>query len=692
VYHVLLTNRYLTTRVIPLIAVAAVALCVALVIIVVSVMSGFLDMVRSSGRILMGDVIVQYPVHGIPLYEDLIAEIEALPVVHAATPVVDSWGLLQMPYPDGPNKETEMVQIWGIDAESFAKVTGYEETLYWREVENWQWLQLLNDLIDRDWQVIRDLLSDEQRLSLMREMVHLESPEMEMPPDESILREIADTLEDEQWRHVIRFAGDHPEVLRRVLDEVQWQEFLARDPRLLESDSLLRQALTLRDARTDRPGIVLGMHVSQANVRGRDGSYRPMGNGYWWMLRHEVTLTTIPIDTTGGLIEPESFIFPVLNEFVSGVFLIDDTRVMVPIDIAQRMLHLDKGQLVDPVDPAVVIGEYPARATMVLVRGRDGVSPIDLRERVFEAYNRFRARVQPELSEGVRLPVAGFEVHIRTWEQQQARFIGPVENERNLMRFLFSTVYLVCGGLVLAIFWAIVHEKTRDIGILRSIGASQEGILWIFIRYGLATSTVGSLLGLLLGYIVVRNVNPIHDALGEPPRLLAVLAMVPCVLAFLLIALRCGVSGILFAAIGCMVVGLVSGGIFGTLYLTMDDPAGYMIQHWEYLLAAIAISFFLCVLALTRMLNIRALVTAIIGTFTIILSVALAAVILYMNFAGGLVMWNPEVYYFETIPNTIDWRSALGTVLLAISFSALGAAIAAAKAADTDPVQALRYE
>ena len=56
-YHALLTNRYLTSRVIPLIAVAAVALCVALVIIVVSVMTGFLDMVKSSGRKLMGDVV-----------------------------------------------------------------------------------------------------------------------------------------------------------------------------------------------------------------------------------------------------------------------------------------------------------------------------------------------------------------------------------------------------------------------------------------------------------------------------------------------------------------------------------------------------------------------------------------------------------------------------------------------------------
>lgn len=610
-YHVLLTNRYLTTRVIPLIAVAAVALCVALVIIVVSVMSGFLDMVRSSGRILMGDVIVQYPLQGIPHYDELIAEIEGLAQVHAATPVVDSWGLLRMPYPLGANKETEMVQLWGIDPESFSQVTGYEETLYWRSL---------------------------------------------------------------------------PEAERRDLREND----LRRNHERMQP--VYDDALTLRDRRSDRPGIVLGMHVSQANERLRDGTYQPMGGGMWWMPQHEVTLTTLPIDTTGGVIEPESFVFPVINEFVSGVFLIDDTRVMIPIDVAQRLLHLDEGLLVDPDDPMEVIGEFPARATMVLVRGREDVSPFELRDVVEQAYRQFRQRILPELDEGIRLPEAGLGVQIKTWEQQQARFIGPVENERNLMRFLFSTVYLVCGGLVLAIFWAIVHEKTRDIGILRSVGASQEGILWIFIRYGLITSTVGSLVGLLLGYIVVRNVNPIHDALGDPPLLLAGLAVIPAVLAAMLVTVRSGFSGIIFAVVGCAVVAVVGGGIFGFLFLRMTDPAGYMIQHWEYLLAAIAISFFLTVLAMTRLLDIRALVTAIVSTFIIILSVALAGVILYMNVKGGLVMWNPEVYYFDTIPNTVDWRSGLGTVLLAISFSALGAAVAAAKAADTDPVQALRYE
>ena len=88
-YQPLLANRYLTSRIIPLIAVAAVALCVALVIIVVSVMSGFLDMLLSSGRTLMADVIVRSGDPGLPYYEDLIDEIEALPEAAAATPVMN---------------------------------------------------------------------------------------------------------------------------------------------------------------------------------------------------------------------------------------------------------------------------------------------------------------------------------------------------------------------------------------------------------------------------------------------------------------------------------------------------------------------------------------------------------------------------------------------------------------------------
>ena len=132
VYTQLLVRRYLSTRIIPFIAVAAVALCVALVVIVVSVMSGFLDNLRNSGRTLMGDVVISYPVQGIPYYRDLIADIEKLPGAAAATPLVDTYGLIRMPYPDGPSKDVVTAQVWAIEPESFSRVTELDRTIWWK--------------------------------------------------------------------------------------------------------------------------------------------------------------------------------------------------------------------------------------------------------------------------------------------------------------------------------------------------------------------------------------------------------------------------------------------------------------------------------------------------------------------------------------------------------------------------------
>ena len=218
---------------------------------------------------------------------------------------------------------------------------------------------------------------------------------------------------------------------------------------------------------------------------------------------------------------------------------------------------------------------------------------------------------------------------IKTWEQQQAQFLDPIEKERELMRTLFSFVYLVCAGLVLSIFWAIVHEKTRDIGILRSIGASRLGISWIFLRYGLVIGTAGALVGLGLAYLVIRNINAIHAALGEPPTWLATIL-------------------------------LVAGGL---------------------------------TIAITAYRGRRgALMPITLGSLVTILLIGLGTLVLFLKQKGGIVVWDPSVYYFTTIPNDLDSNTAVITMIGAVIFSLIGAFLPAAKAADTDPVRALRYE
>jgi lipoprotein-releasing system permease protein len=56
------------------------------------------------------------------------------------------------------------------------------------------------------------------------------------------------------------------------------------------------------------------------------------------------------------------------------------------------------------------------------------------------------------------------------------------------------------------------------------------------------------------------------------------------------------------------------------------------------------------------------------------------------------MVWDPSVYYFSRIPNSLDWVTASTTVIGGVIFSVVGASIPAARAADTDPVKSLRYE
>ena len=549
VYVHLLVRRYLTTRIIPLIAVGAVALCVSLVVIVVSVMSGFLENLRSSGRTLMGDVVVSYPVQGIPHYAELIADIEKLPGASAATPLVDTYGLLRMPYPDGPNKDVVTAQVWAIEPESFARVTEFERTIWWKPAA-----------------------TPEQALALAED-----------------------------------------------------------DPRRTLTGKELEDARAMRDRSTGAPGALLGMHVSVVNQRRRDGSYRPRVE-HWWMPAHEVTVTLVPISEKGTVSQSNSRVFRVVNEVMSGVFQVDRNRVFIPLEDGQQMLRLDAAPMVDTAaEPDAqgnypVIGTWPARATQVLVRAKPGTDPVELKRQVAEAYEQFWIRKSADPAVRGRPPAPDY-VSVMTWEERLKDIIGPVEKERQMMRILFSITYLVCAGLILAIFWSIVSEKTRDIGILRAVGASRLGVLAIFLRYGLVVGAVGSAGGTLLGWAVVRNINDIHMALGnDAPAWL----WVTC---FLLAALALGLA--VRAAAGSRVLGALLWSI-GALGMA-GGGVGLMLHR-------------------------------------------------------GFLIWDPAVYYFATIPAEMDWTNAAITCAGAVVFSVLGAAIPAARAADIDPVRALRYE
>jgi ABC-type lipoprotein release transport system permease subunit len=82
----------------------------------------------------------------------------------------------------------------------------------------------------------------------------------------------------------------------------------------------------------------------------------------------------------------------------------------------------------------------------------------------------------------------------------------------------------------------------------------------------------------------------------------------------------------------------------------------------------------------------------VLGSLGFIALGGVGGLLLFIRHIGGLVVWDASVYYFSQIPNELDWGTSIFTVCGAILFCLLGALIPAAKAADTDPVKALRHE
>lgn len=109
---------------------------------------------------------------------------------------------------------------------------------------------------------------------------------------------------------------------------------------------------------------------------------------------------------------------------------------------------------------------------------------------------------------------------IYTWRDKQGALLAAVEMEKAVLNILLFLIIAVAGFGILAIFFMIVVEKTRDIGILKSLGASNQGVMGIFLGYGLSLGIVGSGVGMVLGLLFVRYINQIRSALewasGQP--------------------------------------------------------------------------------------------------------------------------------------------------------------------------------
>jgi lipoprotein-releasing system permease protein len=104
---------------------------------------------------------------------------------------------------------------------------------------------------------------------------------------------------------------------------------------------------------------------------------------------------------------------------------------------------------------------------------------------------------------------------VSTWEDKQGPLLAAIAIERNILNILLFLIIGVAGFGILAIFSMIVVEKTRDIGILKALGAPNGGVMRIFLGYGLLLGLVGAALGTGLGVWFTLKINWVEQKLTE---------------------------------------------------------------------------------------------------------------------------------------------------------------------------------
>ncbi len=101
------------------------------------------------------------------------------------------------------------------------------------------------------------------------------------------------------------------------------------------------------------------------------------------------------------------------------------------------------------------------------------------------------------------------------WQQRNETFFSALQVERVVMFTILSMIILVAAFNIIASLIMLVKDKSSDIAILRTMGATRGAIMRIFSITGTTIGVVGTLSGLVLGLVIAANAEPLRAFLSN---------------------------------------------------------------------------------------------------------------------------------------------------------------------------------
>ncbi|MDQ2803383.1 MAG: lipoprotein-releasing ABC transporter permease subunit [Pseudomonadota bacterium] len=118
-------------------------------------------------------------------------------------------------------------------------------------------------------------------------------------------------------------------------------------------------------------------------------------------------------------------------------------------------------------------------------------------------------------SAAIRNALKGVPINVVDWQQSNNGFFTAIQVEQNVMFVILALIILVAAFNVISSLIMMVKDKTRDIAVLRTIGAGRGAVLRIFLMCGASVGIVGTLAGTVLGLVFTWNIDRIQDLVQQ---------------------------------------------------------------------------------------------------------------------------------------------------------------------------------
>jgi len=102
-----------------------------------------------------------------------------------------------------------------------------------------------------------------------------------------------------------------------------------------------------------------------------------------------------------------------------------------------------------------------------------------------------------------------------SWFDENRQRFDAIRMERHVMFVILSVIVLVAAFSIMNTLITVTVQKTREIGIMKALGATQAQIIWVFLSHGMVVGILGTIAGLISGLVLLHYRNPFRDWLGD---------------------------------------------------------------------------------------------------------------------------------------------------------------------------------